>query len=251
MFKLWYQYPSAGVFLDFGSGCGKLCLAAALLHPFQKAGHKAAKISSVMVQLCGSHGMDFLETNNCGDSIDFFLNGFELTRYIQNRSIPTQSLLNVVTLRSSASKPCRASMTLKHKFRQSTLRLTSISWFHRELNEHSEHWTHYDRSGRTPWRDGETRDELCKRRGKWTKTSRIFESKFCIPSIYWIWEWLWVLEVTLCQNLMESWSPSHLRQVGFATSHPATAVLRMQTDSYIFILYVFMHVQTGLGPQHL
>lgn len=127
MFKRWYQYPNAGVFLDFGSGCGKLCLAAALLHPFQKAGQKA-KISSVMVQLCQSHGMDFLETNNCGDSIDFPLNGFELTWYIQNRSIPTLfRLLNVVTLRSSASKPCRASMTLKHKFRQSMLRLTSIS----------------------------------------------------------------------------------------------------------------------------
>jgi len=30
------MYPGQGVFLDFGSGCGKLCLAAALLHPFQK-----------------------------------------------------------------------------------------------------------------------------------------------------------------------------------------------------------------------
>ncbi|CAJ1371947.1 unnamed protein product [Effrenium voratum] len=30
------MYPGQGVFLDFGSGCGKNCLAAALLHPFQK-----------------------------------------------------------------------------------------------------------------------------------------------------------------------------------------------------------------------
>ncbi|CAK9022022.1 unnamed protein product [Durusdinium trenchii] len=30
------MYPGQGVFLDFGSGCGKLVLAAALLHPFQK-----------------------------------------------------------------------------------------------------------------------------------------------------------------------------------------------------------------------
>ena len=34
--------PRPGVFLDFGSGCGKNCLAAALLHPFQKACQRSA-----------------------------------------------------------------------------------------------------------------------------------------------------------------------------------------------------------------